>query len=175
MRKEEKKQLIDSLTQQLTDNSNFYLTDISTLNAASTSNLRRLCFKYEIKMLVVKNTLLKKAMETAERDYEELYETLKGNTSIMFAEAGNAPAKLIKEFRKNAKSDLPILKGAYIEEMSYLGDDQLDFLSSIKSKDELIADVIALLQSPAKNVVSALQSGGGKLAGILKTLSEKGN
>jgi len=175
MRKEEKKQLIDSLTQQLTDNSNFYLTDISTLNAASTSNLRRLCFKYEIKMLVVKNTLLKKAMETAERDYEELYETLKGNTSIMFAEAGNAPAKLIKEFRKNAKSDLPILKGAYIEEMSYLGDDQLDFLSSIKSKDELIADVIALLQSPAKNVVSALQSGGGKLSGILKTLSEKGN
>lgn len=173
MRKEEKKQLIDSLTQQLTDNSNFYLTDVSALNAAATSDLRRLCFKYEIKMQVVKNTLLKKAMEIAERDYEELYETLKGNTSIMFAVAGNAPAKLIQEFRKKAKTDRPILKGAFIEEMSYLGDEQLEFLIAIKSKDELIADVIALLQSPAKNVVSALQSGGGKLSGILKTLSEK--
>ena len=175
MRKEEKKKLIDSLSQQLTDNSNFYVTDISTLNAEATSDLRRLCFKYEIKMQVVKNTLLKKAMETAEKDYDELYETLKGNTSIMFAEAGNAPAKLIKEFRKNAKTDLPVLKGAFIEDMTYLGNDQLEFLTSIKSKDELIADVIALLQSPAKNVVSALQSGGGKLSGILKTLSEKGN
>ena len=126
-------------------------------------------------MQVVKNTLLKKAMESAERDYEQLYETLVGNTSILFAESGSAPAKLIKEFRKTTKQDRPILKGAFIEEMSYLGEEQLDFLTSIKSKDELIADVIALLQSPAKNVVSALQSGGGKLSGILKTLSEKGN
>jgi large subunit ribosomal protein L10 len=172
MRKEDKKQLIDSLTQQLADNNNFYLTDVSELNAQDTSDLRRLCFKYGIKMQVVKNTLLRKAMEAAEREYEELYGTLVGNTSIMFAEAGNAPAKLIKEFRK--KSDRPILKGAFIEEMTYLGDEQLDFLSSIKSKDELVADVIALLQSPVKNVVSSLQSGGGKLSGILKTLSEKG-
>jgi large subunit ribosomal protein L10 len=124
-------------------------------------------------MQVVKNTLLRKAMEQAGKDYAELYETLKGNTSIMFAEAGNGPAKMIKEFRK--KSDRPVLKGAFIEEMTYIGDDQLDFLVAIKSKDELVADVIALLQSPAKNVISALQSGGGKLSGILKTLSEKGN
>jgi large subunit ribosomal protein L10 len=171
MRKEDKKQLIDSLTQQLTENNNFYLTDVSDLNAEASSNLRRLCFKHGIKMQVVKNTLLKKAMENVDRDYEELYQTLKGNTSIMFAEAGNVPAKMIKEFRKN--SDRPILKGAYIEEMTYIGDDQLSFLVSIKSKDELIADVIALLQSPAKNVVSALQSGGSKLSGILTTLSER--
>jgi len=171
MRKEDKKQLIDSLTQQLTDNNNFYLTDVSELNAEASSDLRRLCFKHGIKMQVVKNTLLKKAMENVEKDYQELYETLKGNTSIMFAEAGNVPAKMIKEFRK--KSDRPILKGAYIEEMTYIGDDQLDFLISIKSKDELIADVIALLQSPAKNVVSALQSGGSILSGILKTLADK--
>jgi large subunit ribosomal protein L10 len=171
MRKQDKKQLIDSLTQQLTDNSNFYITDISDLNAEASSNLRRLCFKHGIKMQVVKNTLLKKAMENVDREFDELYETLKGNTSIMFAEAGNVPAKMIKEFRK--KSDKPIIKGAFIEEMTYLGDDQLDFLISIKSKNELVADLIALLQSPAKNVVSALQSGGNQLSGILKTLSEK--
>jgi len=110
-------------------------------------------------------------MENVDKDLEELYSTLKGNTSIMFAEAGNAPAKMIKEFRK--KSDRPILKGAYIEEMTYLGDEQLDFLVAIKSKDELVGDIIALLQSPVKNVVSALQSGGSKLSGILETLSEK--
>ena len=171
MRKEDKKQLIASLTQQLEENNNFYLTDISELNALDTSNLRRLCFKYGIRMRVVKNTLLRKAMENAGKDYAELYDTLKGNTSIMFAESGNVPAKMIKEFRK--KSDRPIIKGAFIEEMSYLGDNQLDFLISIKSKNELVADVIALLQSPAKNVVSALQSGGNNLSGILKTLSEK--
>ena len=171
MRKEDKKQLINSLSQQLDENNNFYLTDVSELNALDTSNLRRLCFKYGVKMQVVKNTLLKKAMETVDRNFEELYETLKGNTSIMFAEAGNVPAKMIKEFRK--KSDRPLLKGAFIEEMTYLGDDQLDFLIAVKSKDELIADVMALLQSPAKNVISALQSGGNKLSGILKTLSEK--
>jgi large subunit ribosomal protein L10 len=171
MRKEDKKQLIDSLTQQLTENNNFYLTDVSDLNAEASSNLRRLCFKLGIKMQVVKNTLLKKAMENVDKDYQELYQTLKGNTSIMFAEAGNVPAKMIQEFRKNA--DRPILKGAYIEEMTYIGDDQLNFLVSIKSKNELIADVIALLQSPAKNVVSALKSGGSRLSGILKTLSTR--
>ncbi len=173
MRKEDKKQLIDSLTQQLTDNNNFYLTDISTLNAENTSDLRRLCFKYGIKMQVVKNTLLKKAMDTVDRDYEELYGILKGNTSVMFSEAGNAPAKLIKEFRKTTKQDRPLLKGAFIEEMTYIGEDQLEFLTSIKSKEELLGDIIALLQSPVKNVVSALQSGGSTLSGILETLSEK--
>lgn len=172
MRKEDKQQLIDSIAQLLTDNSNFYLTDISALNAEDTSNLRRLCFKNGIKMQVVKNTLLRKAMEKVDRQYDELYDTLKGNTSIMFSEAGNAPAKMIKEFRK--KKDRPILKSAFIEETVYIGDDNLEFLTSIKSKDELIADIVALLQSPAKNVISALQSGGGKIAGILKTLSERG-
>ncbi len=171
MRKEDKKILIDSLTEQLKESDNFYLTDISELNAEDTSNLRRMCFKYGIKMQVVKNTLLRKAMENSEKEYDELYGILKGNTALMFTEKGNAPAKLIKEFRK--KSDRPILKGAFIEETTYLGDDMLDFLSAIKSKDELIADVIALLQSPAKNVISALQSGGQKLTGILETLSEK--
>jgi len=171
MRKEDKKQLIDSLTQQLSENDNFYLADVADLDAQKTSELRRLCFKYGIKMQVVKNTLLKKAMENVDKELDELYVTLKGNTSVMFAEVANAPAKLIKEFRK--KSEKPVLKGAYIEEMTYIGDEQLDFLVALKSKDELIADVIALLQSPAKNVISALQSGGNTLTGILKTLSEK--
>ncbi len=171
MRKEEKKELIDKLTQQLTENNNFYITDIAALNAEDTSMLRRVSFKNEIQLVMVKNTLLKKAMENVDKDFTELYSTLVGNTAIMFSEAGNAPAKMIKEYRK--KNDKPIIKGAFIEEMTYLGDDQLEFLVSIKSKDELIADVIALLQSPVKNVVSALQSGGGKLSGILKTLSEK--
>ena len=171
MRKEDKKVLIDSISQQLEEANNFYLTNISALNAEDTSNLRRLSFKNGIKLFVVKNTLLKKAMENVDKDLTELYSTLVGNTAIMFSEAGNAPAKMIKEFRKN--SDKPILKGAYIEETVYLVDDQLEFLVSIKSKDELIADIVALLQSPVKNVVSSLQSGGGTLTGILKTLSER--
>ncbi len=171
MRKEDKKVLIDSLTQQLKENNNFYLTDISELNAENTGNLRRLCFKYNIKMQVVKNTLLKKAMENVDKEFDELYGILKGNTALMFTESGSAPAKLIKEFRK--KSDRPLLKGAFIEETVYIGDEMLDFLAAIKSKNELIADIIALLQSPAKNVISSLQSGGNKLSGILKTLSEK--
>ncbi len=173
MRKEEKKILIDALTQQLKDNNNFYITDIAALNAEDTSDLRRLSFKNGIKLVMVKNTLLRKAMENVDKDYSELYSTLVGNTLVMFSEAGNAPAKMIKEFRKSTKKDKPIVKGAFIEEATYLGDDQLEFLVSIKSKDELIADIVALLQSPVKNVVSALQSGGGTLTGILKTLSEK--
>jgi large subunit ribosomal protein L10 len=173
MRKEEKKVLIDALTQQLKENNNFYITDIASLNAENTSDLRRLGFKNEIQMVMVKNTLLRKAMENVDKDYSELYSTLVGNTLIMFSEAGNAPAKMIKEFRKKTKKDKPIIKGAFIEEATYLGDDQLDFLVSIKSKDELVADIVALLQSPVKNVVSALQSGSGILTGILKTLSEK--
>jgi large subunit ribosomal protein L10 len=171
MRKEDKKILIDNLTQQLEENNNFYITDIEAMDAENTSDLRRMGFKNDIKIVVVKNTLLKKAMENVDKDYSELYPTLVGNTAIMFSSAGNAPAKLIKEFRKN--SEKPVVKGAFIEETIYLGDEQLEFLVSIKSKDELVADIVALLQSPVKNVVSALQSGGGKLSGILKTLSEK--
>jgi len=171
MRKEDKLTIIESITEQLNNNPNFYLTDISTLNAENTAKLRRLCFSRDIKLLVVKNTLLRKAMERTGRDMSELHPALKGATSVMFAEAGNAPAKLIKEFRKT--SDRPILKGAYIEESVYLGDNQLDFLLNVKSKNDLIGDLVALLQSPARNVIGALQSGGQKLSGIVKTLSER--
>lgn len=171
MTREEKSQVIDELTGKLTDNNIIYLADISGLNASDTSNLRRACFKANVNLAVVKNTLLAKAMEKSDKDFGELPEVLKGNTSIMMSETGNAPAKVIKEFRKGSK--MPILKGAYVEEAIYVGDDQLDALVSIKSKEELIGDIITILQSPAKNVISALQSGGGKLAGILKTLSEK--
>ena len=171
MTREEKSQVIDNLTSQLTDSSTIYLADISGLDAMSTSNLRRACFKANVKLAVVKNTLLSKAMEKADKDFGELPEILKGNTSLMISETGNAPAKVIKEFRK--KSDRPVLKGAYIEESVYVGDDQLDTLVNIKSKEELIGEIITILQSPAKNVISALQSGGGKLSGILTTLSQK--
>lgn len=171
MTREEKSQVIEVLTAQLTEGNIIYLADISGLNALDTSNLRRACFKANVKLAVVKNSLLEKAMEKSDKEFGELPETLKGNTSIMIAETGNAPAKVIKEFRK--KSDKPLLKGAYVEEAIYVGDDQLDALVNIKSKEELIGDIIGLLQSPAKNVVSALQSGGNTLTGILKTLSEK--
>jgi large subunit ribosomal protein L10 len=171
MTREEKSQVIEALTTKLADENVIYLADISGLNALDTSNLRRACFKANVKLAVVKNTLLAKAMEKSDKDFGELPTTLKGNTSLMVAETGNAPAKLIKEFRK--KSNKPVLKGAYIEEAVFVGDDQLDTLVSIKSKEELIGDIIGLLQSPAKNVISALQSGGNKLSGILKTLSEK--
>ena len=171
MTREEKSQVIQDLTAQLADSNTIYLADISGLDATTTSNLRRACFKANVQLAVVKNTLLAKAMEASDKDFGDLPSTLKGNTSMLIAEAANAPAKVIKEFRK--KSDKPLLKGAYVQESVYVGDDQLDALVNIKSREELIGDVIALLQSPAKNVVSALQSGGGKLAGILKTLSEK--
>ena len=173
MTREEKSQVIEYLTTVLADNNIIYLADISGLNASNTSDLRRACFKQNVKLSVVKNTLLAKAMEKSDKDFGELPETLKGNTSLMISETGNAPAKVIKGFRKKAKSEKPILKGAFIEEAIYIGDEQLESLVSIKSKEELIGDIIMLLQSPAKNVISALQSGGGKLAGILKTLSEK--
>lgn len=171
MTREQKAQVIDDLTSQLTDTSTIYLADISGLDASNTSKLRRACFKADVRLAVVKNTLLSKAMEKSDKDFGELPETLKGNTSLMISEVSNAPAKVIKEFRK--KSDKPVLKGAYIEEAIYVGDDQLDVLVNIKSKEELIGDIISLLQSPAKNVISALQSGGSKLSGIVKTLSEK--
>ena len=171
MTREDKSQVIKDLTAQLADASTIYLADISGLDAATTSNLRRACFKADVQLSVVKNTLLEKAMEASDKDFEDLPSTLKGNTSIMIAEVANAPAKVIKEFRKS--SDKPLLKGAYAEESVYVGDDQLEALVNIKSREELIGDIIGLLQSPAKNVVSALQSGGNKLSGILKTLSEK--
>ncbi|MEM6541786.1 MAG: 50S ribosomal protein L10, partial [Bacteroidota bacterium] len=169
--REEKAIVIDDLTAQLADNVNIYLADISGLDATTTSDLRRACFKANIKLAVVKNTLLAKAMEASDKEFGELSTVLKGNTSLMLAETGNAPAKLIKNFRK--KSDRPLLKGAFIEEAIFIGDDNLETLVGIKSKEELIGDIIGLLQSPAKNVISGLKSGGGKLAGILKTLSEK--
>jgi len=171
MTREEKAVVIEDLTSQLADNANIYLADISGLNAVATSDLRRACFKANIKLAVVKNTLLAKAMEASDKEFGELPDVLKGNTSLMFSETGNAPAKLIKNFRK--KSDKPVLKGAFIEEAIFIGDETLDTLVSIKSKEELIGDIVGLLQSPAKNVISGLKSGGGKLAGILKTLSER--
>jgi len=173
MRREEKEVIIDSLTQRLNDSKHFYLTDISNLNAEETSNLRRKCFEKEVSLMVVKNTLLRKAMEKSEGDFDDLYGVLKDSTSIMFCETGNIPAKLIKEFRKVLEK--PILKAAFVEESIYIGDDQLDILSNIKSKEELLGDLVALLQSPAKNLVSALASSGSKLAGALMTLSEKEN
>jgi len=171
MTRDEKVKVVDNLAQSINETKHFYLADISTLNAEQTSQLRRKCFEKDIKLVVVKNTLLKKALDKCEGEYEGLYEALKNETSIMFTETGNAPAKLIKELRKS--SEKPVLKAAFVEEGIYIGDDQLDMLASLKSKEELIGDVIGLLQSPAKNVISALQSGGGTLAGIIKTLSEK--
>ena len=171
MTREEKSLVIDNLTAQLAENNVIYVTDLTGLDAQQTSALRRACFKADIKLAVVKNTLHAKAMESSDKEFGELPHILKGNSALMYAEVGNAPAKLIKEFRK--KSDKPILKGAYIDSAVYVGDNQLDALVAIKSKNEVIGDIIGLLQSPAKNVVSALKSGGGKLAGIIKTLSEK--
>jgi large subunit ribosomal protein L10 len=171
MNKQEKNQMIEVLDGMLNDNNNFYLADISGLTAEENSALRRLCFKREVSLQVVKNTLLKKAFEKNESDFTELYDVLVGNISIMQAEAGNAPAKVIKEFRK--KNDKPLLKAAHIEESLYIGDENLSALADLKSKDELIGDIITLLQSPAKNVISSLQSGGNKLSGIVKALEER--
>ena len=171
MNKQEKNQMIEVLDGMLNENNNFYLADISGLTAEENSALRRLCFKREVSLQVVKNTLLKKAFEKNESDFTELYDVLVGNTSIMQAEAGNAPAKVIKEFRK--KNDKPLLKAAHVEESLYIGDENLSALADLKSKDELIGDIITLLQSPAKNVISSLQSGGNKLSGIVKALEER--
>ena len=171
MKKAEKIKVIDDLTSKLKATKNIYLTDISGLNASQTSALRRACYKANIKLAVVKNTMLSRAMDASDKDFGEIKDVLKGNTSLMFSESGNAPAKIIKDFRK--KLDKPILKGAFIEEAICIGDDQIDALVAIKSIEELIGEVIGLLQSPAKNVISALKSGGSNLSGILKTLSER--
>ncbi len=171
MTREQKSIVIEDLTTQLSNANVVYLADVSGLNAETTSNLRRACFKANIEMSVVKNTLLEKAMEASSNDFGDLPSILKGNTSILIAETGNAPAKLIKEFRK--KSDKPILKGAFIHQAVFIGDNQLDALVSLKSKEEVIGEIITILQSPAKNVISALKSGGSTIAGLVKTLSER--
>lgn len=172
MKKEVKDTIIVELGEKLKQYPHFYLVDLTGLNAADTSALRRKCFKSEVKLVVVKNTLLEKAFEASETDYTPLYETLKGNTAIMFTEVANVPAKILQEYKKN-KKEIPALKGAYAEESFFVGADKLDELVAIKSKNELIADVVALLQSPAKNVVSALQSGANTIHGVLKTLGER--
>ncbi len=172
MKKEDKGNIIENIAANLQEYENFYLTDIATLDATKTSSLRRECSKQDIKLLVVKNTLLRKALEQLGGNYEELYPILKGNTAIMFSNSANAPAKLIDKYKKEK---IPALKGAYVQESFFIGAETLQTLVNIKSKTELIGEVITLLQSPAKNVISALQSGGTLLHGVLKTLSEKEN
>lgn len=172
MKKEDKALVIEKISKTLAEYSCVYLTQTAGLNAEKTSELRRACFKGDVKMLCVKNTLLKKAFEASGTDYSGLYDVLHGETTLLLSNTGNAPAKLIKDFRKKDVT-LPALKGAYVEETVYLGEDQLETLAHIKSKNELIADVVALLQSPAKTVISALQSGANTLHGVLETLSNK--
>ncbi len=173
MRKELKAQIIDSISAQIKETPNFYVTDIAGLNAGDTTKLRRACFEAGIKLTVVKNTLLEHVIkESGNAELESLIPTLKGNTAIMFTETANAPGKLIKKFQKDG-FEKPALKSAYVQECAFIGADKLDELASIKSKEELLGDIIGLLQSPARNVISALESAGGKLAGIVKTLSEK--
>ena len=171
MTREEKSKAITEIKDVLSQNGIIYLTDISGLNSIETSNLRRLCFKSGVKLEVMKNTLLEQAMTASDKDFGDLLETLKGNTSIMLSDVGNAPAKVIKDFRK--KSERPILKGAIIENDIYLGDEQLELLSSIKSKEEIIGEIVLLLQSPVRNVISALKSSSNKLSGIIQTLSNR--
>jgi len=171
MKKEEKGIIISQLKEAISEYSHFYLTETSGLNAEQTSDLRRACFKADVKMVVVKNKLMKHALESLEGDFTPLFDSLKDNTAIMFCNTGNTPAKVIKEFAKKNKK--PVLKSAYVEESFYLGEDQLETLCNIKSKNELIGDVIGLLQSPAKNVISALQSSASTIHGLLQTLSER--
>ena len=171
MRKEEKTQLIENIGNEIAKYSYLYFVDIEGLNSVATAKLRKLCYRNEVKLLVVKNTLLKKALEKSGFDYSELFSTFKGSTSVMLSNVNNAPAMLIKSFRNS--NDKPVLKSAYVEESFYVGDGALEELIAIKSKNELIADVIAALQSPIKNVIGALQSGGNTLSGVIKTLSER--
>ena len=170
MKKEVKDTIIAELGEKLNEYPHFYLVDVTGLDAAATSDLRRKCFKNEIKMVVVKNKLLRKALDASEVDYEPLYSSLKGNTAVLFSQVANKPAKLLKEYKKEG---IPALKAAYAEESLFVGADKLEELAALKSKAELIADVVALLQSPAKNVVSALQSGANTIHGVLKTLGER--
>lgn len=174
MRKEDKSVIIGQLTETIQKYSHFYLTDIEALNAQKTSQLRRECFKSDVKLVLVKNTLLIKALENVEGDFSALYEVLKGNTAVMFSDSANVPARLIKDFTKATKGEgKPKLKAAYVQESFYIGAESLEALVNIKSKNELIGDVVALLQSPAKNVISALQSSGQTIHGVLTTLAER--
>lgn len=170
MRKEDKSTIIDTIAATIKGYDYFYLTDISTLNAAKTSALRAECYKSDIKLMVVKNTLLQKALESLDTDYSELTPVLKGNTAIMLSNIANAPAKLIDKY---SKEGIPALKAAYVQESFYIGAENLKALVNVKSKEELIGEVIGLLQSPIKNVVSALQSGGNTIHGVLETLSKR--
>ena len=169
MKKEVKDTIIAELGAKLKEYSHFYLVDLAGLNAEATSNLRRKCFKSEIKMIVVKNSLLREAFQASDIDFEPMYDSLKGTTAVMFCNTANVPAKLLKEYKKEG---VPALKAAYAEETIF-GADQLEALVALKSKSEVIADIVALLQSPAKNVVSALQSGANTIHGVLKTLGER--
>ncbi|MFM2208322.1 MAG: hypothetical protein RL213_2297 [Bacteroidota bacterium] len=173
MNREQKEVIIGQIAELLDKYPNVYVTDTSSLTVEKTNDLRRACFSKGIKMLVAKNTLIRKAMERRENgSYTEIFGALKGTSALLFSDTGNVPAKLIKEFRKGGQ-DKPLVKGAYIDTAVFLGDNQLDTLAAIKSKNELIGEIISLLQSPGRNVISALQSSGGKLAGIVKTLSER--
>jgi large subunit ribosomal protein L10 len=172
MNKEEKYDLVVALSEQMKEYGNFYITDTSDLTVAKVNNIRRQCFEADITMKVAKNSLIKKAMEAAGGDFSPIYDVLKGSSSIFFSKSATAPAKLIKQLRK--KGDKPILKAAYIDSAIFVGDNQLDTLTKLKSKEQLIGEIVGLLQSPAKNVISALQSGGNTIAGLVKTLQERG-
>jgi large subunit ribosomal protein L10 len=172
MNKEEKHDLVLALTEQMNEFGNFYITDTSDLTVAKINDIRRKCFESDITMKVAKNSLIKKAMEAAGGDYTPIFEVLKGSSSILFSKSATAPAKLIKQLRKGGAK--PILKAAYIDSAIFIGDNQIDTLIKLKSKEQLIGEIIGLLQSPAKNVISALQSGGNTIAGLVKTLQERG-
>ena len=172
MTKEEKIDLVAALTEQIKESGNFYITDTSNLSVAKVNDIRRKCFENDIIMQVTKNSLIKKAMEAIGADYTPLNDALKGSSSLLFSKSSSAPAKLIKQLRK--RSDKPILKAAYIDSAIFVGDKQLDTLVNLKTKEQLVGEIIGLLQSPAKNVISALQSGGNILAGVVKTLQERG-
>ena len=171
MKREEKQVIIDNLTEQIKAHKHIYISDISELDAAATQELRRACFKAGIKLIQVKNTLLRVALDGLEADYTEIYCALTGSSAVMLSETGNAPAKLIKEFRKN--HDKPVLKAAFVEECAYVGENQLDALVSIKSKEELLGDIVLLLQSPMQKLISALESGKNTIGGVLKTLEDR--
>jgi large subunit ribosomal protein L10 len=168
----QKRDIVENIVEKINENGHFYITDIEALNAEDTSTLRRKCFENDIEIVVVKNTLFRKALDQIGGDFEDLHGVLKGSSSVLFCKTANIPAKLIKEFRNNGK-DKPVLKGAFAQQSIYIGDDQLDSLVSIKSKEELVGDIIALLQSPIQQVIGSLNSGKSTIAGIVKTLSEK--
>ena len=171
MKREEKQVIIDNLTEQIKAHKHVYISDISELDAAATQELHKACFDANIKLIQVKNTLLRVALDGLDTDYKEIYSALTGSSAVMLSETGNAPAKLIKEFRKT--HDKPVLKAAFVEECAYVGENQLDALVSIKSKEELLGDIVLLLQSPMQKLISALESGKNTIGGVLKTLEDR--